>query len=109
MESRGESDTEAARRAYVLLDAELARASGGPFSLPTDEHRYLTKLTAGALLSWVRCATDGNGMVVSDDGRPTTADTQERRELWAENAPKVLRLVKDVGTDPALDPEVKKF
>lgn len=116
LQSRGETDTEAAHRAYTLLDAERTRASDlsppSPGSPPDEDKQAaaarLTRLTAGALLSWIRCATDGNGLVVSNDGKPVTADTEERRKLWGEHAPKVLALVEEVGTDPALDPEVTR-
>lgn len=119
MESRGETDTAAAHRAYLLLANERADsaarterakgATGSPEDTPPSsdlDETLLTKLTAGALLSWIRCATDGNGLVVTDNGRPAIAETPERKELWAEHAPKVLRLVKEVGVDPASDPEV---
>ena len=45
-------------------------------------------------------------MVVDDGGKVATADTEERRKLWAEHAPRVLQLVKDIGKEPSSDPEV---
>lgn len=123
MTSRGESDAAAAHRAYLLLDAELAAAdaadatavalaargkSSPPPSSPSSSSpvSILSRSTAEALLSWIRCTTAGNGLVVADDGQVATSDTKERQELWAEHAPRVLQLVKDVGKEPLSDPEV---
>lgn len=113
MKSRGESDAAAAHRAFRLLDAELAAAvalaaqekSTPPSSLSTSVS-ILSRSTAEALLSWIRCKTAGNGLVVADDGQVATSDTKEKQELWAEHAPRVLQLVKDVGKEPSSDPEV---
>lgn len=121
MKSRGESDAAAAHRAYRLLDAELAAAttvaaaltaegkSTSPSSSSKTSVSVLSRSTAETLLSWIRCKTAGNGLVVADDGQVATSDTKERQQLWSEYAPKVLQLVKDVGEEPSLDPEVCVF
>lgn len=124
MASRGESETAAAHRAYRLLDAELASAASPPPptatkeaestsprspSQPSPSVAALSRSTAEALLSWIRCSTAGNGLVVADNGRAATADTPERQELWGEHAPRVLQLVKEAGQDPSSDPEVSSF
>lgn len=115
MSSRGESDAVAAHRAYLLLDAELAGAAQEPPPPPTTTPSSkispspvseLRRPTAEALLSWIRSSTAGNGLVVDDGGQVATADTEERRKLWAEHAPRVLQLVKDIGEEPSSDPEV---
>ena len=107
MIARGENDAAAAHRAYLLLDAELAAAQAKPgSSSPSPSLSALSRSTAEALLSWIRSSTAGNGLVVLDDGQVGTSDTEERRELWAEHAPRVLELLKDVGKEPSSDPEV---
>lgn len=112
MKSRGESDASAAHRAYLLLDAELAAAAsaltaeGKSTSPSSSSVSALSRSTAEALLSWIRCKTAGNGLVVADDGQVATSDTKERQQLWSEHAPRVLQLVKDVGEEPSSDPEV---
>ena len=110
MSSRGESDAAAAHRAFLLLDTELAGAlepSPSSSSSPSPPRvPALRRSTAEALLSWMRISTAGNGLVVDDRGQVATADTEERRNLWAEHAPRVLQLVKDIGKEPSLDPEV---
>lgn len=113
MASRGESDPATAYCAYLLLDAELTAARGRHDSAaaPTTTAATtllsnLTRSTAAALLSWIRCETAGNGLVVTDGGQVGTSDTVERQKMWAEHAPTVLHLVKEVGKDPTLDPEV---
>lgn len=122
MQARGESDSAAARRGYLLLDAELAavtvapKQESSPSALastnravaesPPAQAPLLTRLTAAALLAWIRCKTAGNGLVVSDNGEVATSDTLERRGLWADHAPRVLQLMKRVAKDPASDPEV---
>lgn len=106
MFSRGESDAAAAHRAYLLLDAELAEAQE-PSPSPSPSSLYvLRRSTAEALLSWIRSTTAGNGLVVDDGGQVATSDTEEKRNLWAEHAPRVLQLVKDIGEEPSSDPEV---
>lgn len=118
IESRGESDAAAALRGYhALLDAAAmsdgresdatSQASSGmssSSSRPSDA--LLVQRTAEALLSWIRCETAGNGLVIANDGQVATADTAERRELWAEHAPKVLELLKKTGKDTTLDAQV---
>lgn len=111
MASRGETDLGAARRAYLMLDAErkattTAASAAGVAAASSRSSSELTRSTAAALLSWIRSSTDGNGLVVADDGGVSTSDTAERQALWAEHAPTVLQLVEDVGTEPGLDPEV---
>lgn len=111
MASRGESDTAAAQRAYRLLDAELTAAAAAAAShvkpSPTTASvATLSRSAAGALLSWIRCSTAGNGLIVADGGKAATSDTVERRELWGKHAPRVLQLVKESGEEPSSDPEV---
>ena len=146
MATRGESDAVAGRRAYALLNAELAAtnttantaatAAAATTTTPTTTttatsttattaaitasagaaaaisggpaHHVLIQPAAEALLSWIRCSTSGNGLVVADDGQVATSDTLERRKLWAEHAPRVLQLVKETGKKPALDAEVSR-
>ncbi|CAM9463503.1 unnamed protein product [Ectocarpus sp. 12 AP-2014] len=113
MASRGETDTAAAQRAYRLLDAELTAAAAaashdGP--PPTKASvATLSRSAAGALLSWIRCSTDGNGLIVADGGKAATSDTVERRELWGKHAPRVLQLVKESGEEPSSDPELQQM
>lgn len=112
MASRGESDSAAAHRAYLLFDADLntarttASASAENAATLSPPILSLTRSTAAALLSWVRCKTAGNGLVVADDGQVATSDTAEKRELWTEHAPTILRLLQEVGEKPGSDPEV---
>ncbi|CAM9875969.1 unnamed protein product, partial [Hapterophycus canaliculatus] len=128
MASRGESDAAAVHRAYLLLDAELnaiaAAAAAASPPTATQESKStsprppsrtlppaaaLSRSTAEALLSWIRCSTAGNGLVIGDNGRAATSDTAERQKLWGEHAPKVLQLVKDAGQDPSSDPELQQI
>ncbi|CAM9560481.1 unnamed protein product [Ectocarpus fasciculatus] len=115
MASRGESDAAAAQRAYRLLDAELtaaaAAASASHDGPPptTASVATLSRSAAGALLSWIRCSTAGNGLIVADGGKAATSDTAERRELWGEHAPRVLQLVKESGEEPSTDPELQQI
>lgn len=108
MASRGESDAESAERAYRLLDVERGAKciSSGDGGDGGEALSLLTKATAAALLSWIRCKTDGNGLVITDDGGVATSDTAERQKLWAAHAPTVLKLLAEVGKEPASDPEV---
>lgn len=105
MASRGESDAVSVERAYRLLDAErgakrISCGDGG------EALSLLTQETAAALLSWIRCKTDGNGLVITDDGGVATSDTAERQKLWAAHAPTVLKLLAEVGKELSSDPEV---
>lgn len=105
MASRGESDAVSAERAYRLLDAER-RAKCISCGDGDEALSLLTKATAAALLSWIRCKTDGNGLVITDDGGVATSDTAERQKLWAAHTPTVLKLLAEVGKEPSSDPEV---
>ena len=111
MASRGESDVASADRAYRLLNAErdALRESGGGDGDDEMLSSSMTKATAAALLSWIRCKTEGNGLVITEDGRVTTSDTADRRELWATHAPRVLQLLDEVGQEPASDAEVSSL
>ncbi|CBN75174.1 hypothetical protein Esi_0072_0002 [Ectocarpus siliculosus] len=117
MASRGESDTAAAQRAYRLLDAELTAAAATavshdgppPTTASVATLSTLSRSAAGALLSWIRCSTAGNGLIVADGGKVATSDTVERRELWGKHAPRVLQLVKESGEDPSSDPELQQI
>lgn len=112
MASRGEVDAHTALRAYNLLDAELATAgspggkSGETTTTAAAAPSALAKQTAGALLTWIRCSTAGNCLMVADDGQVVTSDTVDKQRLWAKHAPKVLQLVREAGVDPTSDPEV---
>ena len=66
----------------------------------------LAKQTADALLSWIRCSTAGNSLVIANNGQVVTSDTVDKQLLWAEHAPKVLQLISSVGVDLASDAEV---
>ncbi|CAM9239577.1 unnamed protein product [Ascophyllum nodosum] len=111
MASRGESDVASADRAYRLLNAErdALRESGGGDGDDEMLSSSMTKATAAALLSWIRCKTEGNGLVITEDGRVTTSDTADRRELWATHAPRVLQLLDEVGQEPASDAELQQL
>ncbi|CAM9679210.1 unnamed protein product, partial [Ectocarpus sp. 13 AM-2016] len=101
-----------AQRAYRLLDAELTAAAAASHDGPPPTKASVATLSrsaAGALLSWIRCSTAGNGLIVADGGKAATSDTVERRELWGKHAPRVLQLVKESGKEPSSDPELQQI
>ncbi|CAM9472179.1 unnamed protein product [Choristocarpus tenellus] len=103
LESRGANDMESAQQAYEMFVEELTSRSS------SMDDSVLQQSAAEALLSWLRTSTVGNGLGITQGGDVETSDTNQRREEWRKNAPKIISLIKDTGLDTTQDAQLQRI